>query len=135
MTAYEFIPKSVDELETAKPLKETLVKNLSLDHLTRAENAGLIYKGYIKVSEQGIYNFFLSADDGGKLWIDDQLVVNNDGRHANIEKSGRVALDKGYHVFRLAYIQEKSAKYLELKYSFDVQEKKPVPPAMYWTGK
>ena len=135
VTAYEFIPKSVDELEMAKPLKETLVKNLSLDHLTRAENAGLIYNGYIKVPEQGIYNFFLSADDGSKLWIDDQLVVDNDGLHANIEKSGRIALNKGYHVFRLAYIQEKSAKYLELKYSFDVQEKKALLPAMYWTGK
>jgi len=135
VTAYEFIPKSVDELETAKPLKETLVKNLSLDHLTRAENAGLIYNGYIKVPEQGIYNFFLSADDGSKLWIDDQLVVDNDGLHANIEKSGRIALNKGYHVFRLAYIQEKSAKYLELKYSFDVQEKKAVLPALYWSGR
>lgn len=69
-------------------------------------------------------NFFLSADDGIKLWIDDQLVVNNDGRHPNIEKAGGVAFNKGCHVFRLAQIQEKSAKYLELKYSFDVQEKK-----------
>ena len=135
VTAYELSPKSVDDLETGKPVKETVVPNISLDHLSREEYAGLMYIGYIKVPEQGIYNFFLASDDGSRLWIDHQLVVDNDGLHANTEKSGRIALKKGYNAFRLAYIQDKSTKYLELKYRFDVQEGKIFPASFYWTEK
>jgi alpha-L-fucosidase len=135
VSAYELYPKSVNDLDTAKPVKETVVPDISLDQLPREEYAGLMYTGYIKVPEQGIYNFFLSSDDGSKLWIDQQLIVDNDGLHANEEKSGRIALKKGYHVFRLGYIQDKSTKFLELKYRFDVQDEKIFPASFYQTGK
>ncbi|MFI5193750.1 MAG: alpha-L-fucosidase [Chitinophagales bacterium] len=135
MSAYELSPKSVDDLETAKPVKETIVRDISLDQLPREEYAGLMYKGYVQVPQQGIYTFFLSADDGGKLWIDQQLVVDNDGTHSNVEKSGRIALGKGLHVFKLSYIQDKSTKFLNLKYQADAGAKKDLPAAFYRTAK
>ncbi len=135
VSVYELSPKSVDDLETAKPVKENLVKEISLDQLPREEYAGLMYNGYIQIPEEGIYTFFVSADDGAKLWINRELVVDNDGTHSNVEKSGRIALRKGLHAFKLSYIQDKSTKFLELKYRFDLQEKKLIPSSFYRTEK
>ncbi len=53
----------------------------------------------------GTYEFRVAADDGANLWIDDQLVVNNDGVHAIQSRSGRIYLDAGNHDFRLEYFQ------------------------------
>lgn len=135
VAAYTLTAKSVEDLETAKPGKEMVVNDLSLDHLPREEYAGLMYKGYIDVAQKGIYNFLLSSDDGSRLWIDNQLVIDNDGLHANTEKEGRIALQKGYHVFRLAYFQDKSSKDLKLKYRFDSQTQDMFPVSMYRTEK
>jgi alpha-L-fucosidase len=135
VSAFELHPQSVDDLEKAKPVKESVVGNISLDPLPREEYAGLLFTGYINVPDQGLYTFLLSSDDGSRLWIDQQQVVDNDGLHANTEKSGRIALKKGYHAFRLAYIQDKSTKGLELKYRFDVQEEKTVRASFYRTEK
>jgi len=78
---------------------------------------GLRYRGYIDVPQQGIYNFFFTCDDGGKLRIDNHLVVDNDGLHGPILKSGGIALDKGPHTFELDFIEGGGGFTLDLKYS------------------
>ena len=140
LAAYELQPKSVDDLENATPVKNAIASAPSIKDLTREDYAGLIYTGYIKAPQDGIYTFYLSVDDGGKLWIDGQQVVDNDGLHANTEKTGRIALKKGAHVFKLAYIQDKSDKALKLGYSFGEEGKEVLArqegglpiPASWW---
>jgi hexosaminidase len=64
-----------------------------------------------------VYGFYLLCDDGGTLTIGDKEVVNNDGQHAPIEKSGQVALKKGLHPFQLNFIEGGGGFTLNLKYS------------------
>ena len=66
---------------------------------------GARINGYINVPTTGIYSFYLTVDDGGILYIDDQEVVNNDGWHAPFQKSGQVALEKGWHPFKIAFVE------------------------------
>lgn len=65
---------------------------------------GVIYNGYINVDQDGIYGFSTISDDGSMLYIDDTPVVDNDGRHSPIEKSGSVPLQKGFHKITIKYI-------------------------------
>jgi hexosaminidase len=64
---------------------------------------GLIYNGYIRIDEDGMYGFSTLSDDGSVLLIDDVPVVDNDIKHAAIEKGGSVPLLKGFHKFTLKY--------------------------------
>jgi len=79
----------------------------------------LKYKGYIKVPATGIYTFYLTCDDGGKLYIANSVIVDNDGLHSAIEKSGQAALTKGTHPFLLDFIEGGGGFTLKLKYSFN----------------
>ncbi|GAA4908358.1 family 20 glycosylhydrolase [Mucilaginibacter defluvii] len=66
-------------------------------------NFGVIYSGYINVDTDGVYGFATSSDDGSVLLIDDQPVVDNDGRHNLYEQGGSVALQKGFHKITVKY--------------------------------
>jgi hypothetical protein len=71
----------------------------------RVEWFGIKYTGLFKVEKSGIYEFRLSSDDGSRLIIDDQLVINNDGTHAPVSRSGRILLAAGSHQLKLLYFQ------------------------------
>ncbi|WP_336518296.1 family 20 glycosylhydrolase [Pollutibacter soli] len=66
---------------------------------------GLVYTGVIRVPKDGVYSFYLTADDGAVLKIANQVVVDNDGLHSAKEKSGQIALQKGMHFFELKFIE------------------------------
>ena len=92
-----------------------------------APSFGMIYKGYIKIPETGIYSFFLTCDDGGVLWINDKMVVDNDGLHSSLEKGGQAALQKGYHPFLLKFIEGGGGFQLKLLYAKDGGKAQHVP--------
>src|SRR6187399_393517 len=45
----------------------------------RFEWFGIVYRGNFRVKTPGVYQFHLLSDDGSKLFIDDSLIINNDG--------------------------------------------------------
>ena len=71
----------------------------------RFEWFGIRYTGGFKVQQEGQYKFRLVSDDGSKLWIDNKLVVNNDGVHAHNSKSGAIVLTSGQHRIQVDYFQ------------------------------
>ncbi len=64
---------------------------------------GLIFDGYITVPADGSYCFYTYSDDGSELLVDGEMVVENDGLHSRMERSGSVSLRKGLHKFALRY--------------------------------
>ena len=81
-----------------------VVRNFNTSLLKKNNPAfGVIYSGYIRIDADGLYQFATKSDDGSVLTIDDQPVVNNDGKHPLLEQGGAVALQKGYHKFTLKY--------------------------------
>lgn len=127
LAAYELVPSSVADLEKSVPVRDTISFAPSIRDLTRADNAGLRYAGYFIAPKDGLYTFYLSVDDGGVMRMDGKVVVDHDGKHANTEKSGKIALKKGAHVFGLDYIQAGSDKALKLEYSVNGGERQVVP--------
>ena len=80
----------------------------------RPERFAVTLDGYLKVAADALYEFSLSSDDGSVLWIDDQLVVNNDGYHGADPKQGAAALRAGVHRVRIVMFQGGGAKSLSL---------------------
>ncbi len=63
----------------------------------RGHDFAMRFEGYLRLNAAGEYRFHLTSDDGSKLWIDDELVVENDGIHAPSTTSGTRWLSKGVH--------------------------------------
>ena len=84
---------------------EIIVANFGIEDLKGQDNYALVFTGYYKAPKDGIYRFFTVSDDGDQLFIDDQLVVDNDGSHGPRERTGAIALSAGLHPLRLIYRQ------------------------------
>jgi hypothetical protein len=72
---------------------------------TRYEWFAINYTGRFWIEKPGKYRFGLISDDGAKLYIDDTLVIDNDGLHMPRGLEGKVKLAGGIHKIRVAYFQ------------------------------
>lgn len=63
------------------------------------------YTGRFWIENAGSYSFDLISDDGAILYIDDKMVVDNDGQHAAQDKIGSIDLTRGIHSMRVSYYQ------------------------------
>ncbi|MGE3354951.1 MAG: PA14 domain-containing protein, partial [Planctomycetota bacterium] len=61
--------------------------------------------------------FALRSDDGSKLWIDGELVVDNDGLHAAVEQSGHRALGQGLHPIEVWWFNATGGVDLQLRWA------------------
>lgn len=66
-------------------------------------NIGLLLEGWLDIPEDGIYSFYTYTDDGSVVKVDGETVVDNDGAHSRIERSGQAALRKGLHRLEIRY--------------------------------
>ncbi len=72
---------------------------------TRNENFAIRFEAPLVVDTEADYTFKVVSDDGSQVFIDDTLIVDNDGAHTTQDKSGPVHLVKGTHALRVDYFQ------------------------------
>lgn len=92
---------------------------------------GATLKGYIDVPETAIYSFFLTADDGANLYIENDKVIDNDGWHAPVQKSGQIALQKGLHPFEVKFIEGGGGYTLKLEYRVNGGKIQAIPDTWF----
>ncbi len=71
----------------------------------RTEWFSVTISGGFNVTESGNYQFRLKSDDGSQLFVDNQLVIDNDGIHSAISKRGKIDLAEGRHRLLVRYFQ------------------------------
>ncbi|MFM8784976.1 MAG: PA14 domain-containing protein, partial [Phycisphaerales bacterium] len=71
----------------------------------RADNVGATWEGWVRVDQAGIHVFSVESDDGSRLLVGDTVVVNNDGLHGMVERSGSIALAPGKHALRIEFFE------------------------------
>ncbi len=71
----------------------------------RFEWFGIVYRGNFGIKTPGVYQFHLPSDDGSKLFIDDSLIINNDGVHASNPVANEIKLGKSDHKIEVQYFQ------------------------------
>jgi hypothetical protein len=71
----------------------------------RFEWFAIDYSGKFWVEKPGLYRFRLVSDDGAMLYIDDQLIADNDGVHSPAVRLASLRLSGGMHTIRVPYFQ------------------------------
>ena len=83
--------------------------------------------GFVEVPSDGLYFFYTNSDDASRLYIGDQLVVNNDGLHAARERSGQIRLKAGLQPITVTFYQDTMDTLLEVFYEGPSLEKREIP--------
>jgi alpha-L-fucosidase len=107
---------SVNGIELVTPTADELKRPLEEQPVNRkSEHAALKFVGTFLLDASDVYTFELTSDDGSRLWIDDQLAVDNDGLHSSQAKRGRIALGAGWHRLVVGWFNKSGGAELSLK--------------------
>ena len=82
----------------------------------RGEWYALKLSATLRVREPGTYRFFLTSDDGSRLYINNREVIDNDGLHGNVTKTADIALEVGAHPIHITYFNGSGARSLSLQW-------------------
>lgn len=130
-TAYKYYEghfQKVADMQQKHFVEKGIVSEPSLNKARQEDHYGFEFSGLIDVPEDGVYTFQTRSDDGSVLYIDQTLVVDNDGSHAAIPATGSIALKKGWHSYRLLYMEDYEGQHLSWAWKLPSGEKlEPIP--------
>lgn len=81
----------------------------------RKERFALTFDGFLEARVDGVHRFVARADDGVRIEIDGETVVEDDGEHEARDAEGEIALRQGHHRIRVSYFQGSEGKRLDVK--------------------
>ena len=99
----------------------------------KKNNFGHTFKGYIKIDKRGEYEFQTVSDDGSKLLINGQPVVDNDGLHSRQSVSGNIHLKKGMHQIEVQFFERGGQESLDVKWKSPYFEWRDIPAFKLFT--
>ena len=124
--------------QAAKPDFQGQVANLNFPSTDKAF-AGSPYitdfvaqfSGNIFVPLTGTWIFYLTSDDGSRLYIDGNQLIDNDGFHGMVEVSGSAVLSRGMHTIDVSFLQGGGGAGLTLAWSGPSTAKQIIPKEFF----
>lgn len=100
------------------------VPNFTLDPRTQDEYFNFQFDGYLFIEEAGNYYFYLNSDDGSRLFIDGNVVVDFDGLHGTsgsnggfgVRSTNAIPLSAGAHEIRVRFFEFTGGEALTVAY-------------------
>jgi alpha-L-rhamnosidase len=132
---YEGSWERIPDFTRLEPQRRGTIYEIGLDQIPfKQEKFGLVLQGSIDIAATGLYTFYVNSNDGSKLFIDGELVIDNDGPHGAIEKEGKKVLTEGKHILKITYFQAGGGFHLKAYLAGPGMEKEPIAPAMLFTS-
>jgi alpha-L-fucosidase len=140
--------------EEKEVFKERIDKNIDFNWVRNSpmkgikeDNFSAVWKGFITVPENGNYTFEVKADDRATVFINNELVVNQNnaieaneaevmGANTAVSKNGVITLKKGEaYPIHIQYIEDKQNAQVSLFWSTKKIEKEIVPVTNFFQDK
>ncbi len=97
--------------------------------LAQSDDFACRHTGQLIADGSGEYTISLESDDGSLLWLDDELLIDNDGNHAMDEVSTTLHLEAGAHDIEIGYIEAGGGAGLILRWTPPGGSQQVVPAA------
>jgi len=110
---------ALETLAKMKPQGSGIVPEIVMNVPQRkeADQFALRFTGQITIPTTGRYTFNISSDDGSRIYLDNKLLINNDGLHGLGEKSATLQLAAGVHPLIVTYFDNGGGDGLEVTWS------------------
>jgi PKD repeat protein/FlaG/FlaF family flagellin (archaellin) len=124
---YEGYWNSLPNFEGETPVDSGDISNFDISGRQQDDEFAFRYTGYVEVPEDGQYTFWTGSDDGSRLTIGDEVVVDNDGTHPYEEESGTIDLEAGTHRITVTFFERTGHESLSVFWAGPSFGREPVP--------
>lgn len=104
------------DFDQLQPDAVDIAATVDVGPYSNTERFALLFTGNIAIAQAGEYEFELGSDDGSKLLINGELVVDNDGLHGFETRTGSIRLDAGQHALRVEFFERSGGDRVQLRY-------------------
>ncbi len=129
------IYRMVNDFAGVPPLKTGIVPNFTIEPREKDQFFSFDYEGFIYIAKDGNYTFYLATNDGGRMYVDDQQIINNDGLHPVVEVPRQLTLKAGLHPISVKYFQEGGIKGLIVSWDGPGIVKQEIPASVLFHKK
>ena len=105
---------SLDQFELLVPADSGITGNFIIPMEPEQDLYGFEFTGMIRIGKEGVYSFTTDSDDGSRLYVNDELIVDNDGIHGAHPVSGQIPLKAGFHPVRLMFFENLYGQHLKV---------------------
>ncbi|MCX7922713.1 MAG: PA14 domain-containing protein [Clostridia bacterium] len=96
--------------------------------LIGADTFSVRWSGQVQPKFSENYTFYTRSDDGVRLWVNNQLIVNNWTPHSEVENSGTIMLEAGKkYSIKMEYYEQGTFAAAKLYWSSTSQLKEVIP--------
>ena len=92
------------------------------------------YDGWLMVPTSGIWTLSIGSDDGSKLSIGSEVVIDNDGLHGMLTKSAQFSFAAGMYPIRLEFFENGGGAGLIFSWSGPGMTNQIIAPEFLWHG-
>ncbi|MBK8092972.1 MAG: autotransporter-associated beta strand repeat-containing protein [Verrucomicrobiaceae bacterium] len=104
--------------------------------ITNADTFSIAWSGQIEPEFTGLYTFYVTADDGARLWVNDQMIASRTFAAAGPEMRGQVNLEAGKRVnIRLEYIEQTGSASVKLEWSCASRAREVIPTSRLYPAR
>ena len=91
------------------------------------------WTGQIEATQNETYTFYTQADDGVRLWVNNELIIDDWKQHSRQERSGTIDLEAGeFYDIKLEYFEKKGSASVSLLWSSPSQAKEIIPTSFLY---
>ncbi len=131
---YEGTWSVLPDFDQLTALETGTVDTISLTPRNQDDLFGFRFTGDITIQADGNYRFGTTSDDGSRLWINGQLVVDNDGLHAPQSQEGTIFLTTGVHSMVVTFFERTGGEVLDVVYAPPGGGLSPIPASNVLDG-
>ncbi len=121
--SFDFLP----DFGGLTPIATGTSTAISLSVTTEVETFALVFTIQIDVPTTGDYEFYTNSDDGSILYVDGNIVVDNDGLHAPVSVASLTTLTAGLHTLRVEFFEKGGGQVLDVGYRTGNPSFEPIP--------
>jgi autotransporter-associated beta strand protein len=96
-------------------------------------NFSVRWSGQVEPRYDGLYNFYVTADDGAALWVNDRLIVSRLQSATTAQMGGQISLRANERVnLRLEYFERTNNASVRLEWVSDSQAREVIPQSQLY---
>ncbi len=128
--AFEGSWERLPDFSKLKAYRQGTTAGFDLREAQRTNQFAMRFEGYLELASDGEYQFTIGSDDGSRLKIDGESIVDVDGVHPHQTRAGSRRLAAGIHRVEVEYFQGGGEWTLQLDWEGPGVERQPLAESL-----